>query len=530
MQGPLLRNSILALALIVLGGCAHQGRRAFAPEAGRQAAVDAALEEARGHRVALEHVLAHYHAGEDSLALAAACFLIANMGKHGYARFHLADSAGTQIDFDVLDYPDYEALRAALDAREAVLGELHYEREEIRRDLALIPPSLLIENIDLALRAWRQKPWARHLTFEEFCAYVLPYRGSNEPLESWRPYFLRRYARLAEQMHDPSDPIEAARLINRDLQGWFRFDPRFYRHPTDQGLAEMLANRMGRCEDMTNLAIYAMRANGLAVTSDYTPFWANTGNNHAWNAIFDREGRVIAFMGAEAHPGEYKLANRAAKAYRKTFACQPENLAFIKHEEEAVPRWLAGRNYLDVTRAYQPVTDPTLPLEAPIPDSVEFAYLCVFNTGEWEAIHWGRIAEGMATFSDMGRGIVYLPAYYLEEELQPAGPAFLLDDQGQRHPLHPRPEAPMTLTLTGTTTRAQARSSESIRLAPLSAGQEYELYYWDDAWISAGTRVADAGPLAFHDVPDGALYWLVATDGRQEERVFTYAGDSQTWW
>lgn len=36
---------------------------------------------------------------------------------------------------------------------------------------------------------------------------------------------------------------------------------------------------------MTNLAIFAMRANGLAVTSDYTPFWADSSNNHAWNAI-----------------------------------------------------------------------------------------------------------------------------------------------------------------------------------------------------------------------------------------------------
>ena len=70
---------------------------------------------------------------------------------------------------------------------------------------------------------------------------------------------------------------------------------------------------------MTNVTIYAMRANGLAVTSDYTPYWANSGNNHAWNAILTGEGKVVPFMGAEANPGEYRLANKLAKVYRKTW-------------------------------------------------------------------------------------------------------------------------------------------------------------------------------------------------------------------
>ena len=79
---------------------------------------------------------------------------------------------------------------------------------------------------------------------------------------------------------------------------------------------------------MTNLTIYAMRANGLAVTSDYTPYWANSGNNHAWNAIVTPGGEVIPFMGAESNPGKYHLANKVAKVYRKTFGKQKANLAF----------------------------------------------------------------------------------------------------------------------------------------------------------------------------------------------------------
>jgi len=151
-------------------------------------------------------------------------------------------------------------------------------------------------------------------------------------------------------MADPSDPIEAAVLINDDIKSWFKFDPRFYYHPTDQGLSEMLENGMGRCEDMTNITIYAMRANALGITSDYTPYWANSGNNHAWNAIVAPDGKVTPFMGAESNPGKYRLANKMAKTYRKTFSKQKNNLVFQKKKQEKVPGWLAGKYPLGKNR------------------------------------------------------------------------------------------------------------------------------------------------------------------------------------
>jgi hypothetical protein len=308
------------------------------------AEVQAALEQAGENRWALEAVLRQYRDRGDSLGLRAASFLIANMEGHSYVRFGLFDSTGRAIDFDVLNYPDYDALLASVEEIEKRVGTTDFERVEVRNDLETMPASLLIENVDCALRAWRERPWAPGLPFELFCNFVLPYRGSNEPLESWRPHFLGKYADLPQAMQDPRDPIEAARLINADLRDWFRFDPRYYHHPTDQGLSEMLANHIGRCEDMTNLTIYAMRANGLAVTSDYTPYWADAGNNHAWNAIVDARGHAVIFMGAEAQPGEYALHNKAAKVYRKSYAHQRGNLAFIKNETEKVPGWLAGKN------------------------------------------------------------------------------------------------------------------------------------------------------------------------------------------
>jgi len=495
------------------------------------AEVAAALDAAGTNRGELERVLQHYRDRGEAQKLRAAEYLIANMAGHSYGILAFYDSTHAEVPFEVLAYRDYPTLEAAFDSLQKARGKIDYDRKEIYRDLETMRADLLIRHIDLAFQAWHERPWAQYLRFDDFLAYVLPYRGSNEPLEDWRSFFLARYADLPSRMKDPQDPIEASALINRDLREWFHFDPRYYYHPTDQGLSEMLQQKLGRCEDMTNLTIYAMRANGLGVTSDYTPFWADAANNHAWNAILDRHGRVIIFMGAEADPGAYALSGRAAKVYRKTYAEQKGNLAFQKRKDEAVPGWLGSKNYQDVTAAYQPVSAVTVDLVRAGPDSVRFAYICVFNAGEWQAIDWGRIADGRVEFRDLGRNIAYLPAYFLQGKVVPAAPAFILEKDGTVRRLLPQEAAPTTLIARATTRHAQVESTVGTQPSYLEPGREYELFYWKDGWASLGRAKADGGPLAFAGAPAGALYWLVgAESSREEERIFTHEADAQVWW
>jgi hypothetical protein len=373
-----------------------------------------ALEKAGDNSVELQKVLDHYQ--DDSLEYQAAVFLISNMDGHGYMTYEMVDSAKNAVDFDVLAYEDFDALLEDVDRIEAERGSISYQKQDFINDLENIKADFLIENIDYAFRAWEEKPWSKNLNFEQFCAYILPYRGSNEPLESWRPILWEKYKDIESQMADPTDPIEAAAIINDDIMSWFKFDERYYYHPTDQGLTEMMQTQLGRCEDMTNLAIYAMRANGLAVTSDYTPHWANTGNNHAWNAIVTPGGEVIPFMGAEANPGKYELANKLAKAYRKMYSQQMKNLAFQETKEASVPGWLNGKSYIDVTNDYVPTAEIDIVFDKSIPDSADIAYLCVFNDAEWKPIDWARIDVGknQAAFTNMGMEVAYLPALYLE--------------------------------------------------------------------------------------------------------------------
>jgi len=511
-----------SLVLLFASGCGSLS--------GYPSDVDEALKAAGDNRAELETVLAHYKAGGDSLKFQAACFLIGNMEGHCYVTYMFVDTAGEEVTLNALEFDDYDSLLAACSRIEQERGELDYERNTRVDDLETIRADFLIDQIDLAFRAWREKPWAEKVSFENFCEYILPYRGSNEPLEPWRKVFWEKYDGIEAKLSDPGDPVEAASLINDDITTWFKFDRRYYFHPTDQGVTEMLESGMGRCEDMTNLTIYGMRANGLAVTSDYTPYWADAGNNHAWNSILTAEGKVIPFMGAEANPGEYTLHYKAAKIYRKTFGRRKENLTFQKNKQEEIPRWLAGKSFVDVTTDYLTTADPVIKFTQQTPDSVDIAYLCVFNSGQWKAIDWARIAGGTAAFSDMGTGVAYLPALYLNEEIVPCGSPFILRDDGTMDLLVADTNATGTVALTSTTEVEQNLSTDGVARTSLKPGQSYELFYWNNGWQSLGEAVATKRPLQFKKVPANGLYWLVVDDSDREERIFSFDDGQQIWW
>ncbi len=513
--------ALLITIIVIAAGC---GRSPYPSD------VTEALKTAGDNRNELESVLTHYRDEGDTLKLQAAYFLIGNMEGHCYVTYRMVDSNGAEVEFNVLDYPDYNTLVAATDTIEFARGLIDFKKDDKILDLETITADFLIDQIDFAFKAWHEKPWAKNLSYENFRDYVLPYRGSNEPLEDWRETFWDKYADVEGRMTDPANPMEAASLINDEIISWFKFDPRFYYHPTDQGMMEMFENKIGRCEDMTNLTIYAMRANGLAVTSDYTPAWADCGNNHAWNAIVTPDGRVIPFMGAECNPGQYNLGHKFAKVYRKMYGEQKDNLIFQDHKQEKVPGWLAGRSYIDVTSDYGPVCDVTVHFDREIPDSVDIAYLCVFNSGEWTALNWGRIEGDSATFDDMAMDIAYIPALYLNEEIVPYGAPFILNTDGSQRPLIADTTALRNIAVASTTKRQLDRSTDGIAQSFLTPDVQYELFYMADDWESLGKQVAGKKALYFADVPSGGLYRLVAAGSDDEERIFTVENGRQVWW
>ncbi len=395
---------------------------------------------------------------------------------------------------------------------------MHYAKGEVVKDSQTITAAYLIENIDLAFLGWNSNPWAKDLTFEDFCEYVLPYRGSNEPVESWRGELMEQFKDLQNEMEDPSDAKEAGRLLEQKANAIIGFDPIFYLHPTDQGFAEMKRRGMGRCEDITNMQIYARRACGVAVASDYTPHWAKSGNNHAWSVVIDTDGK-----------GYEPISGVAAKVYRKTFSEQLGSLGAKLQEGEDAPRWLKKKYYKDVTDSYVKTTDVQVEVA---PTDARFAYLCVFNSGHWKAIEWGEIENNNVIFHSMGRDIAYLPAFFVDGEIVPSGLPFILQKDGTVKQVAVAGEK-VAVTTTETTGRQVAYedwTDESVSL-PLKNGTKYELNSWNsEGWNVIASKTGDGDPMEFQNLSSNGFYWLVAVDGDHEERPFTIEDGTLVRW
>lgn len=74
---------------------------------------------------------------------------------------------------------------------------------------------------------------------------------------------------------------------------------------------------------------------------------------------------------------------------------------------------------------------------------------------------------------------------------------------------------------------------ESIQIAPLNADNGikpqniYELFYWDNEWISLGCQKADYEFIEYKNIPVGKLYWLKNLSQGEEEMPFVLSNGKQ---
>ena len=127
-----------------------------------------ALSQAGDNRKELEYVIKYYEG--DSLKREAARFLIRNMVYH-----------------------------------------FGYEKRERVSDITTLSSDYLIRNIELAFQAW-PKPWNKSVSFENFCRYILPYRGLYEPPSGLREELMRTYLPLLDSSHIDNTYDAAVRL------------------------------------------------------------------------------------------------------------------------------------------------------------------------------------------------------------------------------------------------------------------------------------------------------------------------------
>ena len=220
---------------------------------------------------------------------------------------------------------------------------------------------------------------------------------------------------------------------------------------------QLINLKQGSCGDYAVWGTAVFRSLGIPAAIDFVPQWANRSMGHSWNALYTGNGRMEDYsfgaitlldtIGYHLKENEENETNRASKIFRKTYGKQPETPA-VQQKDKYLPPLFRDPCIKDVTDTYLDCMDVIVSLTQQPAKKREYAYLCNFNNQDWIPVHWGKIEEGKAVFTKMGKEVVYLPVYYHWNGIQPAAEPFILTKEGEIKKLIPDHSKKQTLILT----------------------------------------------------------------------------------
>jgi len=556
-------------------------------------------------------------------------------------------------------------------------------------DLQHISADFLIRHINYCFHIWQQYPWCKDIDFDTFCKYILPYTTNNCYWEQAADFFEQKYATLRDSVCHKSYK-EIGKIIAEDIdktfvQNWVLFSQK-HKGLLPTTFENLAKAQIGTCLEANIYKIAALRANGIPVALNTFPNWGNANSPHFWTEIIgdehieklydntqrpyisDSDILVDNIFWKNTYSPTVKdtlphvsiqYCRTIPKVYRINYEIQQNCLALRAKEE--IPDFFRNPGIEDITDKYIVCKD----IEVPLWDNKhkkEYVYLCCYDDNNWIPVGWSIPRKKQALFTKVGVNVLYLPAYYENGAIIPAGNAFILKENGELkcfseeadkkeisatfysktpYRLHTALQAAGTVgtrfsvcnkkdlsdnlnvytieklpfyedsfkiptnkkyrylvcdfqntpafqdaysiaeikifgknrqqlegKLTGTKgisdnklenvmdgdrvsfyqpdksekrqyivfDLGQPREIEKVEFYPRSddnrivTGELYELFYWDKKWISLGRQYGKENRLAFHNIPQNALFRIHNHTRGKEHRPFTYEEGKQVWW
>ena len=275
----------------------------------------------------------------------------------------------------------------------------------------------LKSNIDNAYDMWKKN--SRHISFETFCNYILPYRIGYEPLSDWRTAYKKEYEeKVSPYLSKQYNYYHLFSIHNMLNQG---FNGAVY-YPTgpmpDFSLRDLIKVKVGNCESYSARGVAQLRAFGIPATIDFVPQWGNRSMGHSWGVMFVNDGYTLPFGVNETLGSHFDERPELTmpKVYRSTFKKQEKLKEISEDEDQNIPYLFRNQRYIDVTDTYVETSDVSITIQdSKWLENAKWVYLAVFNNRDWIPVAYSKIGKDKkAVFEKMGRGIVYLP-FYLDE-------------------------------------------------------------------------------------------------------------------
>jgi len=484
------------------------------------ATVKIVLTKAGKNKMELEKAINYFNKSGDALKLKAVYFLIANMDIHSSADYYWADAKGNKIVYNEFNYSDFNTATKAAGLISAQHPGAHMVPVMIP-DITIIKGDFLIDHINRIFVAWKTS-WAKNISFNDFCEYILPYRVSVEPLQNWTPTYTNRFKWFKDGLKANGIQKELAAL-SINVNTWFintnELESR--KEPLPRlGAMQLLFRKKGPCEDVADLSAYILRSQGVPVALDVIPYWATSTGSHFTTSVFDPQMHTIRFDLSRIDAiSNNAVPREPSKVIRVTYSKQPGTLAGFEKPENIPDGFMQTVNYKDVTADYWPTTNVTCPL-LPNKNNSKIVYAYIFNGLRWRPTWWGIKNGNSVTFKNMSKGVVYLPAYYKDKKLMPAGYPLA---EGYHHEMSLAPDLNKRISI------VLKQESGYLTFKP---GKRYKLYYWDNRWQFISQQVANlsTSELLFSNVPKNSLLLLLPEYSQKKERPFMITDDGKRNW
>lgn len=400
--------------------------------------IENVLRQAGKNRKELEKVLKHYVKNpSDSLKLRAAEFLIVNMPGHWSYNAKELEAYYTEVDTVLRSNIVWHEKMRKMDSIVTTFPELSYHTVE---DIHVIKSDFLIRSIDHAFTVWTTKPWARHVTFDDFCEYLLPYKVvDGQPLDCWRESLCGWLDKGLDlyyyNQHFRNSSWRATRIfverMHRDIRPILSHRP--------YGIPLLSADNIrhlpaGTCQDYGHLVLAVLRSNGIPVGMDFVQQWpCQDGRGHSWNVLLTdlRKEMIFEELSGVGQGGLIRPDTKLAKVYRTTYAINRE-LQQLHQQEEYIPNFFSSVFIKDVTDHYVTTSDITVKaLSSNNRGRNNYAYLATFSVDEWVPTALGKRDGKRFEFKQTGNDIVYLPCFYGAKGVSAFNYPFLLEFSGR---------------------------------------------------------------------------------------------------
>lgn len=455
-MNTLLKKSIYALfatlVLVAFSGCSKDDLYLYY-----------ALKAAGKNKTELKAVLKHYRTvDKDPEKLKAAKYLIANMPAHYSYRDTAAINRYYSQALEILGTgpsPDWQrdTLRQISDSQYA--GITRY----IISDAQVMTADYLIYSIDHAFKQWKTQPWAKHLSYEEFRDWILPYKVTEyQSLDNWRDVLSEFYSDSISTVTDPEDQRNtiygAIEIVRNEIHN----KQSAIGHRViweDRGSIPMRSAetwvRMtyGSCMDYVTMGTAVFRSLGLPSIVDQVSNWGRNSDGHSWYVFPDDRGReqktinsLILGAGMQFYPYE-----RIPKVWRHTYEIDRDMVRYRNNSKYVYPFDLCNKDVTDLYNVTSDIEIKTCKNQIRKLRDKRYVYIAMAvnsNGPQWKVLDYGRLKgfKTKAVFKNMGRNMLYIAMGYDGNKLIPISSPFILQKSGKVEYIDYKENAPTIST------------------------------------------------------------------------------------